>query len=105
MKRIHRGGKGEHKRDSIYVEDGTIFTGYYSNFMSFPMEERDKVTAERECKNGKKNNKREMKRKLSELQSLTEDMAAMKHTVLQLMSGKPGNHEEKEKECTSKRCW
>ena len=66
--------------------------------MSFPMEERDKVTAERECKNGKKNNKREMKRKLSELQSLTEDMAAMKHTVLQLMSGKPGNHEEEEKD-------
>ena len=25
------GGKGKHKRDSIYAGDGTIFTGYYSN--------------------------------------------------------------------------
>ena len=88
----------KHKRDSIYAEDGTIFTGYYRKFMSFPKEEHDKVTAERECKNGKKNDKKEMKRKLSELQSLTEDIAAMKHTVLQLMSAKPGNHKEEEKD-------
>ena len=54
------------------------------------------MTAERECKNGEKNDKREMKRKLSELQSLTEDINAMKCTVLQLMSAKPGNHEEEE---------
>ena len=98
VKRIHGGGKGKHKRDSIYAEDGTIFTGYYSNFMSFSKEEHDKVTAERECKNGKKNDKRETKRKLSELQSLTEDITLMTHTVLQLMSAKPGNHEEEEKD-------
>ena len=98
VKQIRGGGKGKHKRDTIYAEDSTIFTGYYSNFMSFLKEERDKVTAERECKNGKKNDKREMKRKLSELQSLTEDIAAMKCTVLQLMSAKPGNHEEEEKD-------
>ena len=56
------------------------------------------MTVERECKNGKKDDKREMKRKLSELQSLTEDIAAMKHTVSQLMSTKPGKHEEEEKD-------
>ena len=55
------------------------------------------MTAKRGRKNGKKNNKGEMKRKHSELQSLTEDITAMKCTVLQLVSAKPGNHEEEEK--------
>ena len=55
------------------------------------------MIAERECKNGKKNDKRDTKRKLSELQSLTEDIAMMKHTVSQLITAKPGNHEEDEK--------
>ena len=97
-KHIWGGGKGKHKRDSIYAEDGTIFTEYYSNFMSFSKEERDKVIAERQRKNGKKNDKRDMKRKLSELQSLMEDIAMMKRTVLQLITAKPGNHEEDEKD-------
>ena len=66
--------------------------------MSFSKDERDKVTAKRERKNGKKNDKRETKRKLSELQSLTEDIAVMKCSVSQLMSAKPGNHEEEEKD-------
>ena len=35
VKHDRGGGKGKHKRDSIYAEDGTIFTGYYSTFMSF----------------------------------------------------------------------
>ena len=66
--------------------------------MSFSKEERDKVIAEREHKNGRKNDKWDTKRKLSELQSLTEDIAMMKHTVLQLIAAKPGNHEEDEKD-------
>ena len=98
VKHVCGGGKGKHKRDSIYTEDGTIFTGYYSNFMSFSKEEHDKVIAERECKNGKKNDKRDTKRKLSELQSLAEDITMMKHAVLQLIAAKPGNHEEDEKD-------
>ena len=98
VNRIHGGGKGKHKRDSIYAGDGTIFTGYYSNFMSFLKEERDKVIAEMECKNGRKNDKRDTKWKLSELQSLTEDIAMMKGTVSQLITAKPGNHEEDERD-------
>ena len=98
VNRISGGGKGKHKRDSIYAEDGTIFTGYYSNFMSFSKEEHDKVIAERERKNGKKNNKRDTKRKRSELQTLTEDIAMMKRTVSQLITTKPGNHDEEDKE-------
>ena len=98
VKRVRAVGKGKHKRDSIYTEDGTIFTGYYSNFMSFSKKEHDKVIAKRECKNGKKNDNRDMKRKLSELQSLTEDIAMMKRTVSQLITAKPGNHEEDKKD-------
>ena len=56
------------------------------------------MIAKRERKNGKKNNKRDTKRKLSELQSLTENIAMMKHTVLQLITAKPGNHEVNEKD-------
>ena len=80
VNRIHGGGKGKHKRDSIYAGDGTIFTGYYSNFMSFSKEEGDKVIAERECKNGRENDKWDTKQKLSELPSLMEDIVMMKHT-------------------------
>ena len=98
VSRIRGGGKGKHKRDSIYAGDGTIFTGSYSNSMSFSKEERDKVIAERERKNGKKNDKRDTKRKLSELQCLTEDIAMMKRTVSQLITAKPGNHDEEDKE-------
>ena len=97
VNRICGGGKGKHKRDSIYAGDGTIFTGYYSNFMSFSKEERDKVIAEIERKNGKKNDKRDTKRKLSELQRLMEDIAMMKHTGSHLITAKPGNHDEEDK--------
>ena len=95
---IRGSGKGKHKRDSIYAGDGTIFTGYYSNFMSFLKEECDMVIDEREHKNGKKNDKRDTKRKLSELQSLMEDITMMKRTVSQLIITKPGNHGEEDKE-------
>ena len=78
--------------------DGTIFTGYYSNFMSFSKEERNNVISKRERKNGRKNDKWDTKRKLSELQSLMEDIAMMKRTVSQLITAKPGNHEEDEKD-------
>ena len=64
--------------------------------MSFSKEERDKVIAEREHKNGRKNEKRDTKWKLSEFQNLTEDIAMMKRTVSQLITAKPGNHEEED---------
>ena len=38
-------GKNKFKRDSIYADDGTIFTGYYSNWKSFSKEDRNKVIA------------------------------------------------------------
>ena len=54
LKRIRGGGlekgKNKFKRDSIYADDGTIFTGYYSNWKSLPKEDRDKVIAERKKK-------------------------------------------------------
>ena len=56
------------------------------------------MIAEREHKNGKKNEKQDTKRKLSEFQSLMEDIAMMKHSVSQLITAKPANHEEGEKD-------
>ena len=50
LKHIHGGGsdkgKNKFKWDSIYADDGTIFTGYYSNWKSFSKEDRNKVIAE-----------------------------------------------------------
>ena len=55
LRRIRGGGseKGKNKfeRDSIYADNGTIFTGYYSNWKSFSKEDRDKVIAEQKKKN------------------------------------------------------
>ena len=66
--------------------------------MSFPKEGCEKVIAERERKNGKKNDKQDMKRKLSELKSLTEDITMMKPIVSRLLTAIPGNHEEDERD-------
>ena len=66
--------------------------------MTFSKEEWDKVIAKREHKNGRKIDQRNTKRKLSELQSLTEDIAMMKCSVSQLITAKSGNHKENEKD-------
>ena len=88
LKRIRGGGlekgKNKFKRDSIYADDGTIFTGYYSNWKSLPKEDRDKVIAERKKKNTSGGIKNDNKRKLAKIQALTDDIAMMKRTVSQL---------------------
>ena len=101
LKRICGGGsekgKNKFKRDSIYANDGTIFTGYYSNWKSLPKEDRDKVIAERKKKNTSGGIKNENKRKLAELQSLTDDIAMMKRTISQLVATKR-NHDEQDED-------
>ena len=81
-------GKNKFKRDSIYADDGTIITGYYSNWKSLPKEGRDKVIAERKKKNTSGGIKNDYKRKLAEIQALTDDIAMMKRTVPQLAATK-----------------
>ena len=92
LKRIRGGGseKGKNmfKRDSIYADDGTIFTGYYSNWKSLSKVDRNKVIAERKKKNTNGGVKNNNKRKLAEIQALTDDIAMMKRTVLQLAATK-----------------
>ena len=68
-------GKNKFKRDSVYADDGTIFTGYYSNWKSISKEDRDKVIAEQKKKNMPGVTKNDNKRKLFEIQALTEDIA------------------------------
>ena len=87
-------GKNKFKRDSIYGDDGTIFTGYYSNWKSLPKEDRDKVIAEREKKNTSGGIKNDNKRKLAEIQALTDDIAMMKRTVSQLAATKQNQDEQ-----------
>ena len=84
-------GKKKHqfKRDSIYEPDGSIFTGYYSNWRTLPQEDRDKVLAERvRKKNGDK------KRKLSEIQTLSSYIESMKRTVAQMISARQENRDD-----------
>ena len=98
----NRGGSGDKgkkkhqfKRESIYELDGSISTGYYSNWRTLPQEDRDKVLAERvRKKNGDK------KRKLSEIQTLSSDIASMKRTVAQMISARQENNEVDDDDAT-----
>ena len=98
LKRIRGGGsdkgKNKFKWDSIYANDGTIFTGYYSNWKSLSKEDRNKVIAEWEKKNTPGVAKNENKRKLAEIQALTDDIAMMKRTVSQLAATKRNQEEQ-----------
>ena len=98
VKRIRRGGsekgKNKFKRDSIYADDGTIFTGYYSNWKSLSEEDRNKVIAEWKKKNTNGGVKNNNKRKLAEIQALTDDIAMMKCTVSQLAATKRNQDEQ-----------
>ena len=98
LRRIRGGGsekgKNKFKRDSIYADDGTIFTGYYSNWKSLSKEDRDKVIAELKKKNTNGGVKNDNKRKLAEIQVLTDNIAMMKRTVSQLAATKRNQDEQ-----------
>ena len=98
LKRFRGGGsekgKNKFKRDGIYADDGTIFTGYYSNWKFISKEDRDKVIAEWEKKNTLGVAKNENKCKLAEIQALTDDVTMMKRTVLQLTATKRNQEEQ-----------
>ena len=98
LKRIRGGGlekgRNKFKRDSIYADDGTIFTGYYSNWKSLLKEDRDKVIAEQKKKNTPGVAKNDNKRKLAEIQALSDDITMMKCTVLQLAATKRNQEEQ-----------
>ena len=87
-------GKNKFKRDSIYADDGTIFTGYYSNWKSLSKEDCDKVIAEQKKKNTLGVAKNNNKRKLAEIQALTDDIAMMKRMVSQLDATKQNQEEQ-----------
>ena len=98
LKRIRGGGseKGKNKfiRDIIYADDRTIFTGYYSNWKSLSKEDRDKVIAEWKKKSTNGEAKNDNKRKLAEIQALTDDIAILKCMVSQLAATKRNQEEQ-----------
>ena len=83
---------GRVRRDgnSIYSTDGTIWTGHYNEWATMKDADKEKITAERECKkkarSGKGPKGKTYKRKVSDLSSLTEDIQAMKRSVAELIS-------------------
>ena len=98
LKRIRGGGsekgKNKFKWDSIYADDGTIFTGYYSNWKSLSKEDRDKVIVEWKKKNMPGVAKNDNKHKLAEIQALTDDITMMKCMVSQLAATKRNQEEQ-----------
>ena len=98
LKRIRGGGsekgKNKFKWDRIYADDGAIFTGYYSNWKSLSKEDHDKVIAERKKKNTPGVAKYDNKRKLAEIQALTDDITMMKRMVSQLAATKRNQEEQ-----------
>ena len=83
-RRVRRDG------NSIYATDGTIWTGHYDKWATMKDTDKEKITAERECKkkarSGKGPKAKTYKRKVSDLLSLTEDIQAMKRSVTELIS-------------------
>ena len=81
---VRRGG------NSIYATDGTIWTGHYDEWATMNDADKEKVTAERECKkkarSGKGSKGKTYKRNVSDFSSLTEDIQAMKRSVPELIS-------------------
>ena len=84
--------QGRIRRDgnSIYATDGTIWTSHYDEWATMKDADKEKVTAEWECKkkarSGKGSKGKTYKRKVSDLSSLTEDIQAMKRSVAELIS-------------------
>ena len=76
--------------NSIYVTDGTIWTGHYDKWATMKDADKENVTTEWECKKkartGKGSKGKTYKRKVSDLLSLSEDIQAMKRSVAELIS-------------------
>ena len=76
--------------NSIYATDGTIWTGHYDEWATMKDSDKEKITAERECKKKARNTKgskgKNYKRKISDITSLTEDIQVMKRSVAELIS-------------------
>ena len=79
-----------HDGNSIYATDGTIWTGHNDEWATMKDSDKEKVTAEWECKKkargGKGSKGKNYKRKVSDLSSLTEAFQAMKRSVAKLIS-------------------
>ena len=82
--RVHR------NRNSIYATDGMIWTGHYDEWATMKDADKEKITAEHECKkkaqNGKGSKNKNYKQKVLDIMSLTEDIQAMKRSVAELIS-------------------
>ena len=76
--------------NTIYATNGTIWTGHYDEWATMKDSDKEKITAERECKKkvctGKGSKGKNYKQKVANTTSLTEDIQAMKRSVTELIS-------------------
>ena len=83
-------GHVRHDGNSIYATDGTIWTGHYDEWATMKDADKEKITAERECKkkawNGKAPKNKNYKRKVSDISSLTKHIQAMRRSVAEPIS-------------------
>ena len=99
--RIRGGGGGSaHKqlgkktnapKNGVYMPDGFIFTSFYPNWKELDKEEKQQVLDTCKKKKNKSDNIASNKRGISEIETLTEAIHAMKQSVSKLVSNKCSN--------------
>ena len=75
-------------KKGVYMPDGTIFTGFYPNWKELDKEEKQQVLDACKKKKNKSDNITGSKRGISEIETLTEAIHAMKWSVSELISNK-----------------
>ena len=75
-------------KKGIYMPDGTIFTSFYLNWKELDKEEQQQVVDMHKKKKNKSNNVASNKCGISEIETLTEAIHAMKQSVSELISNK-----------------
>ena len=75
-------------KKGIYMPDGTIFTGFYPNWKELDKEEKQQVLDAHKKKKNKSDNVASNKCGISEIETLTEAIHAMKRSVSELVSNK-----------------
>ena len=72
-------------KKGIYMQDGTILTGFYPNWKELDKEEKPQVLDAFKKKKNKSHNVTSNKRGISEIKTLTEAIHAMKQSVSELI--------------------
>lgn len=84
-KRIRGGGPGTGKRDGIYMPDGSVWTGFYSDWAQLSKEDRQTVMDTR-VKNKNKSTKKDSASYSKKFKDIKSKVAELKRTLASLQS-------------------